>query len=187
MSEQEYTGGSVSYYSAKVERPTSPDAKPYTAECNDIIEALGMNYAEGNAFKAIWRSCAARNLGKSKLGYKDGKYDAEKVVFFGQRMVEQAKASDACADQSHREPIMTPIDKANLDGYQYAAGVLLQNGTNGVKKLQADIQMSRDFGCFTEFDKGVLRAIDDYSKLLKDGIVERLQKAFETECRHRKA
>lgn len=80
MSEQEYTGGSVSYYSVKVERPTSPDAKPYTAECHDIIEALGMNYAEGNAFKAIWRSCAARNLGKSKLGYKDGKYD---IVFFG--------------------------------------------------------------------------------------------------------
>jgi hypothetical protein len=50
-----------------------------------------MNYAEGNAFKAIWRSCAARNLGLAKDGYKDGLYDAEKVVFFGKRMVEQAK------------------------------------------------------------------------------------------------
>lgn len=82
---------------------------------------------------------------------------------------------------------MNPIHKDNLDVYQYAAGVLLQNGTNGVKKLHADIQMRRDFNHFTEFDKGVLRAIDDYSKLLKDGIIERLQKAFETECRHRKA
>lgn len=85
----EYTGGSVNYYRVKVEAPTSPDVAPYEAECNDIIEALGMNYAEGNAFKAIWRSCAARQ-GKAKRGY-DGLYDAEKVVFFGQRMVAQAK------------------------------------------------------------------------------------------------
>lgn len=83
----EYTGGSVSYYKVEVENPTS-GGEPYTAECNDIIEALGMNYAEGNAFKAIWRMCAARN-GKAKANYKDGLYDAEKVVFFGQRMVAQ--------------------------------------------------------------------------------------------------
>lgn len=88
---EEYTGGSVSYYAIKVERPTNPGADPYTAECNDIIEALGMNYAEGNAFTAIWRRCAAR-LGKSKKGYTDGLYDAEKVVFFGQRLVAQEKA-----------------------------------------------------------------------------------------------
>ncbi|HET8870491.1 MAG TPA: hypothetical protein VFM48_08600 [Aquabacterium sp.] len=88
---QEYTGGSVSYYQVKVTSPTS-GADAYTAECNDIIEALGMNYAEGNAFKAIWRRCAARNLGLSKRGYTDGLYDAEKVVFFGQRMVAQEKS-----------------------------------------------------------------------------------------------
>ena len=88
--QKEYTGGSVSYYRVYINHPTS-NGVPYVAECNDIIEALGMNYAEGNAFKAIWRSCAARNLGMSKDGYKDGLYDAEKVVFFGKRMVEQAK------------------------------------------------------------------------------------------------
>lgn len=87
---KEYTGGSVSYYKVVVDTPTS-GGQPYSAECNDIIEALHMNYAEGNAFKAIWRSCAARNLSLSKDGYKDGLYDAEKVVFFGKRMVEQAK------------------------------------------------------------------------------------------------
>ena len=87
----EYTGGSVSYYRVTVGRPTSEELGPYTAECNDIIEALGMNYAEGNAFKAIWRRCAARTLGKAKAGYKDGLYDAEKVVFFGERMVAQEK------------------------------------------------------------------------------------------------
>ncbi|MBU3577493.1 hypothetical protein [Polynucleobacter sp. UK-Kesae-W10] len=86
----EYTGGSVSYYKVNIENPTSGGA-PYSAECNDIIEALGMNYAEGNAFKAIWRRCAAKSLGKAKAGYKDGIYDAEKVVFFGERMVAQEK------------------------------------------------------------------------------------------------
>lgn len=84
----EYTGGSVSYYSVAVERPTTEGLAPYMAECNDLIEALGMNYAEGNAFKAIWRMCAARQ-GKSKKGYTDGLYDAQKVVFFGQRLVAQ--------------------------------------------------------------------------------------------------
>lgn len=86
----EYTGGSVSYYTVAILHPTTPERSPYTAECNDIIEALGMNYAEGNAFKAIWRMCAARK-GLGKKGYDDGLYDAEKVAFFGNRMIHQAK------------------------------------------------------------------------------------------------
>ena len=87
--EEEYTGKSVSYYTVTVSKPTNPDREPYDAECNDIIEALGMSYAEGNAFKAIWRRCAARTLGKAKRGYTDGLYDAEKAHFFAGRMVEQ--------------------------------------------------------------------------------------------------
>ena len=86
--DEEYTGGSVSYYKTSIAAPLSGNA-PYVAECNDIIEALGMNYAEGNAFKAIWRMCAARTLGVKKRGYTDGLYDAEKVAFFGARMVAQ--------------------------------------------------------------------------------------------------
>lgn len=50
-----------------------------------------MSYAEGNAFKAIWRLCATRTLGPKKRGYTDGLYDAEKVAFFGARMVAQEK------------------------------------------------------------------------------------------------
>jgi len=89
--EREYTGGSVNYYKLHIDNPTTI-ADPYACECNDIIEALGMNYAEGNAFKAIWRSCAARNIGLSKRGDQgDGVYDAEKVVFFGQRMLSQRR------------------------------------------------------------------------------------------------
>jgi hypothetical protein len=95
--EPEYTGGSVNYYRVAIDNPTMEGVDPYTAECNDIIEALNMNYAEGNAFKALWRRCAAR-LGKSKKGYTDGLYDAQKVVFFGERLVAQHKAGPDAAE-----------------------------------------------------------------------------------------
>ena len=85
MSEPEYTGKDVSYYLVKIESPKRLD--PYTAECEDIIEALGMTFAEGCAFKAIWRKCAARTLGVAKAGYKGGLYDAEKTQHYGGRMV----------------------------------------------------------------------------------------------------
>lgn len=98
--EEEYTGGSSSYYSVFVEHPTTEGRPQYMAECNDIIEALGMNYAEGNAFKALWRRAAARNLGKRKKGYDNGLYDSEKVEFFGIRLKVQSKVEQEREDQS---------------------------------------------------------------------------------------
>lgn len=80
---REHTGGSVSYYTIKL-------ANGVEVQCNEIIKALGMTYAEGNVFKAVWRTTAARQ-GKSKRGYDDALYDAEKVVFFGNDMIEAAK------------------------------------------------------------------------------------------------
>lgn len=88
-----YTGGSADYYQVSITKTTTPGRPEYVAECNDIIEALGMNFAEGNAFKAIWRRAAQRTLGLRKAGAKDdGLYDAEKVEFFGARLVAQSKA-----------------------------------------------------------------------------------------------
>lgn len=85
----EYTGGSSNYYKVYVKNPTTL-GEPYEAECNDIIESLKMTFAEGNAFKAIWRKAKARQ-GVKKKGYDNGVYDSEKVVFFGQRMLVEAK------------------------------------------------------------------------------------------------
>lgn len=85
----EYTGGSSNYYKVFVKNPTTLE-QSYEAECNDIIEALQMTFAEGNAFKAIWRKAKARQ-GVQKKGYDNGLYDSEKVVFFGERMVVEAK------------------------------------------------------------------------------------------------
>lgn len=88
----EKSGGSVDYYKVLIKHPTTPEATQYTAECNDIIEALGMDYAEGNTFKALWRSCAERTLGKKKVG-GDSVYDAEKMVFFSKRVLIKRKAT----------------------------------------------------------------------------------------------
>jgi len=80
------TGLSVNYYRVSIEDPTSEEIEPYTAECNDLIESLNMTYAEANVFKAIWRKCAERELGIAKEG-NDQVYDAEKCVFFSDRIL----------------------------------------------------------------------------------------------------
>lgn len=89
LHEPKLTGGSSSYYTVAVERPTSGGA-PYMTECNDIIEALNMEYDVANVFKAAWRIAALRQ-GKGKLGQDSPVYDAEKVVFFGNRIIERSK------------------------------------------------------------------------------------------------
>ena len=89
------TGGSSDYYKVEVTHPTTaPDA--YTAECNDIIEALGLDFAEGNIVKAIWRSAKARQ-GAGKSGNSEN-YDAEKGVFFAVRVLVKAWAKNGQID-----------------------------------------------------------------------------------------
>lgn len=78
---EEHTGGSSSYYDI--------DVRGSEVRCLDIIEKLQMTFSEGNAFKAIWRTAAARQ-GKKKAG-NNAVYDAEKVCFFGERMLVAAK------------------------------------------------------------------------------------------------
>lgn len=87
------TGGSVDYYKCHVAEPIG-GGPAYTAESIDIIEALGMTFAEGEAFKAIWRTCTGRMGGAVKADNK-ALYNAEKVEFFGARMVRAAKRSEA--------------------------------------------------------------------------------------------
>lgn len=80
---RELTGGSSAYYRVTVARPI--EGLPYVAQCLDVINALGMTFAEGEAFKAIWRKAAARQ-GNGKPGHSP-RYDAEKVEFYGRVMV----------------------------------------------------------------------------------------------------
>lgn len=76
---EEHTGGSSSYYDLQI--------GPTTIKCLDIIEGLDMSYNEGNIFKAVWRIAAAKQ-GKKKKG-NNMHYDAEKIVFFGERLLEE--------------------------------------------------------------------------------------------------
>lgn len=78
------------YYRVTVIEPIAPDVLPYVAECADIIEALGMTFNEGEAFKAIWGLAAARQ-GRVKATGSGPKYDADKVAHYGARIAAQNK------------------------------------------------------------------------------------------------
>jgi hypothetical protein len=85
------TGGNVNYYLVDVASPKR--LEPYTAEAEDIIETLCMSFAEGNVFKALWRSCAVNSTRVVKPGLDiHGVYDAEKMVYYSQRVLTQRKA-----------------------------------------------------------------------------------------------
>ncbi|WVK89977.1 polynucleotide kinase [Burkholderia phage vB_BpP_HN03] len=100
---KERTGGKVNYYLAQVTNPQRTDQAPYQAECEDIIQALGMTFDEGCEFKAIWRTAAARmglekDTGKGLV--ENALYDAQKRVHYAQRSVKEYKAKlDAKATQ----------------------------------------------------------------------------------------
>lgn len=85
----ESSGGDNDYWMREITHPKR--LEPYVAECEDIIESLGMTFQEGEAFKAIWRKAALR-LGFGKPGDSD-KRNAEKIAHFGQRMVAMATQS----------------------------------------------------------------------------------------------
>lgn len=85
----ELTGGRVSYYLATVLHPQREDQPAYTAECEDIIQALKMDFNEACEFKAIWRTAAAR-LGNGKSGQK-ALYDAEKRLHYAGRSVRELR------------------------------------------------------------------------------------------------
>ncbi len=83
MMKAENSGLSVNYYTVYINNPNQAEA-PYTAECSDIIEALGMTFNEGEEFKEIWRQAAQRTLGKMKAGNSPQR-SVEKRFHFARR------------------------------------------------------------------------------------------------------
>lgn len=81
---EENSGGDVDYYVCVISEPKRQRA--YIAECEDIIEALNMDFAEGTVFKSLWRSCAERALGLKKQG-NNAVRDAEKMVYSSNRVL----------------------------------------------------------------------------------------------------
>lgn len=81
--EPQLSGGSCNYYIVEVKHPTTAP-EPYSAECNDVIESLGLTFAEANIYKEIWRTANGRTHNNGKPD-NDPKRAAEKVLFFALR------------------------------------------------------------------------------------------------------
>lgn len=82
------SGGLNNYYVVSIKNPQRKEQEPYQAECEDIIQALGMTFDEGCAFKALWRNAAAR-MGNGKPG-NPSVYDSEKIVHYANRILKKA-------------------------------------------------------------------------------------------------
>ena len=85
----ESSGGRVNYYLVQVLNPQREDTQPYQAECEDIIEALQLNFDEGNIFKELWRTANARK-GAKKKG-QDNVRAGEKLVHYSKQVLALAR------------------------------------------------------------------------------------------------
>lgn len=81
------TGGNTDYYLIAVADPKRINA-PYVVEVEDMIEALGMTFAEGNVLKALVRHAQNRRGGGKKGS--TCRYEAEKIIYYGQRLLAQS-------------------------------------------------------------------------------------------------
>ena len=86
------SGGLNNYYVVSIKNPQRKEQEPYQAECEDIIQALGMTFDEGCAFKALWRNAAAR-MGNGKPGNK-ALYECEKLVHYANRILAKERLAD---------------------------------------------------------------------------------------------
>lgn len=80
----------MNYYLANVLYPQRESQPAYIAECEDIIEALGMTFDEANIFKEIWRRSNERTHGKGKAGNTPIR-GAEKIVHYAGRILLKAQ------------------------------------------------------------------------------------------------
>ena len=81
-------GGLTNYYLVSVKHPQREEHQSYIAECEDIIEALELNFDEANIFKEIWRTANARK-GNAKQGQNDLRA-AEKIYHYAGRILKRA-------------------------------------------------------------------------------------------------
>jgi hypothetical protein len=131
------TGGLVNYYLAPVHNPQRADQPAYTAECEDITEALQMTPEEFCEFKAIWRTAAAR-LGNGKAGTK-ALYDAEKRVHYAQRDVRKYQREGGIPLPA--VTVEEPKDKA----YFLLDGEYLDQGQWWMEELQDGDRTTREY------------------------------------------
>lgn len=116
------SGGLNNWYIVPVKNPQRKEQAPYQAECEDIIQALGMTFDEGCAFKALWRNAAAR-MGNGKPG-NTAVYDAEKLVHYANRILAKERIATIVAPFLELESSdgSRPVpNEARDDGWVYAS------------------------------------------------------------------
>ena len=91
----EDSGSHCEYYHCEVKHPQNPNQKiGYIANCEDIIQALGLTFDEGCEFKSIWRR------GRGRQGFVKAEStplrDAIKAVHYSTRVLrfEEQKAGN---------------------------------------------------------------------------------------------
>lgn len=137
--ELESSGGLVNYYLAPVKHPQREAQPPYTAECEDIIDSLGLTPDEANIFKEIWRTANERTHGKGKAGNNPLRA-AQKMVHYSGRILRKAQQAaldviQQCRAAEEAEPGMgddwvdmrNANDKPRIHG-NTALDVVDQNG-----------------------------------------------------------
>lgn len=96
--------GRTNYYLVWVEHPQREDQAPYRAECEDLIEALGLTFDEGNIFKEIWRTANARK-GNGKPGQDDLRA-GQKIVHYAKRILRKVElAMNPAKTMAERHPL----------------------------------------------------------------------------------
>jgi hypothetical protein len=99
---KEISGGRVNYYLANVEHPQREEQPPYQAECEDLIDVLGLTPDEANIFKEIWRTANERTHGKGKEGNTPLRA-AQKCVHYSGRLLRKAEREAAAVSQKKEE------------------------------------------------------------------------------------
>ena len=105
------SGGLNNWYVVPVKHPQRIEQEPYQAECEDIIQALGMTFDEGCAFKALWRNAAAR-MGNGKPG-NTSVYDCEKLVHYANRILAKEKIAE--------EPVVKAVVNSICSNWIYSS------------------------------------------------------------------
>ena len=127
----ELSGSQVNYYLISVNHPMRKDQVAYTAECEDIIRALGMTFAEGEEFKAIWRTAAARqglSKGTGQEQLDNAIYNAEKRVHFAQGDLDHykhEKRDQKLRDKAPWKPLNPATTGSYLDPHKWVKGTWL--------------------------------------------------------------
>lgn len=157
------SGGLNNWYVVPVKHPQRKEQEPYQAECEDIIQALGMTFDEGCAFKALWRNAAAR-MGNGKPG-NTPVYDCEKLVHYSNRILAKALLLAKEGEEVVKEMgIDTKPDIFTIGGYWH----YLSNGKPYFTKKFTSIEIVYK----TERDRKYIYSYSDFREIQWNSVLK---------------